>query len=247
MVGNIRTTGRMENTALEFQPRSGAYLASGPFNDLSGSDYSLEVWAKPSHLQHGVIMSLYAADVIPEHATAIELQGPDRFPSIKNPPASIRYVHDSLKGTKTSCFSKKPYDIRRWQHLVAVKSGKKMKLYVNGKLSNTANDSTSLASGLRLMLGWVPVVPTRGFIGQMDEVAIYGRALTEKEITRHYEAVEDEFRTRSPRKSADAQEAVYPADNIPTAESRSRGGPSLVQEKTEREDRIIECNEQEAV
>lgn len=67
-----------------------------------------------------------------------------------------------------------------------------MRLYVNGKLSKTEQDSNAIENPLRLVIGRQDrstVLPARQFVGQLDEVAIYNRAISKKEIVRHYDAV----------------------------------------------------------
>lgn len=202
VVGKVRFAGSKENSSVEFQPKSGAYLISETFDDLASSDYAWEVWVKPSHLHRGEFLALIggeenaATKPQSDHSSALELQGV-RNESIRGKhPGLIRFVHYNpakvYRGT--SCYSKQKYGIRRWQHIVAVKEGAEMRLYVDGELSGTARDKTFLDSGLRLMLGWNKFNPPNVFVGQLDEVALYNRALTEKEVFQHYHAVQDAMR-----------------------------------------------------
>src|SRR5690606_27442275 len=102
-----------------------------------------------------------------------------------------------------SCFSQDLYQVRRWQHVVTVKRGDQMQLYMDGKLSGVARDATTLASGLKLTVGRAePSGSVFQFIGQLDELAVYPRALTTHEIKLHYECV-DWSTTREPRSLVD--------------------------------------------
>src|SRR5690606_27202706 len=106
-------------------------------------------------------------------------------------PGSFRFLHRSPPGIRfqegTSCWSKAPYQVRRWQHVTAVKKADKMRLYIDGVLSATATDRSALPAGLTWVVGRPEksrhIVP---FVGQLDELAIYDRALSEEEIGRHY-------------------------------------------------------------
>jgi hypothetical protein len=53
-------------------------------------------------------------------------------------------------------------------------------------MSGTNQDATFLAPGLRPVLGYDLINHSRRFVGQLDEVAIYDRALSEEEVEQHY-------------------------------------------------------------
>jgi Concanavalin A-like lectin/glucanases superfamily len=132
----------------------------------------------------------------------LELGGPLTTPSTIEHPGRIRFLHrdppsDNAE-TGTSCFSQVPYELRKWAHVVAVKDGSEMRLYVNGKLAAQGNENTKLASGLSLLVGQLDRHRDwRRFIGQIDELAIYNRALSDREILRHFHLA------RPPQASAD--------------------------------------------
>ena len=65
-----------------------------------------------------------------------------------------------------------------------------MRLYVNGELVAEGEDASELPSGLRLLVGRLyPSQGVRPFIGQLDELALYNRALSAEEIATHYQLV----------------------------------------------------------
>ena len=82
--------------------------------------------------------------------------------------------------------------MRRWQHIVAVKHGPQMSIYIDGKQDGEASDASSLAPGQRLVVGRqaLSVDNAIQFIGQLDEVAVYSRALTAEEIQEHCNKIE---------------------------------------------------------
>jgi hypothetical protein len=133
--------------------------------------------------------------VIP-HGMLLELGGSGRMPTAVHHPGRIRFLHRSPASDDrelgTSCYSEEPYTLRRWQHLVAVKEGSAMRLYMNGQLVGEGEDAKELPRGLRLLIGRLyPNSPrsVRPFIGQLDELAVYDRALSLKEIAEHYELI----------------------------------------------------------
>ena len=198
VVGDPRITGRVDNSSLEFQPGSNFYLISEPFDALAGKDYSIEFWLKPSHVQRCGILSLITNEAAENHAFYVELLGPrnakeDLF-SPKHPGAFRFLFRDPPGGdpkSGTSCYSKNPYILRRWQHIVAEKRSAEMRLYVNGKVAGISPVKGSLDPGLRLVLGQLETFSQkRKLVGQLDEVAIYDRVISAEEIAEHYNAVE---------------------------------------------------------
>lgn len=66
-----------------------------------------------------------------------------------------------------------------------------MRLYVNGRLAGTNQDATPMAQGLCAVVGQtIAIDSAKQFFGQLDEISIYDRALTEEEVREHYQAVE---------------------------------------------------------
>ena len=92
-----------------------------------------------------------------------------------------------------NAFSEAEIVPRRWYHLVAVQDGERMRIYLNGELEReVGHTSATGADGYRLVVGSLrpsgyPV--QRAFVGRIDEVAVYRRALRKDEVRAHYEAV----------------------------------------------------------
>ena len=134
---------------------------------------------KPSHYHVGAVISLVgdtptASGILP-HGMLIELGGSGKIPTAVHHPGCIRYLHRSPAGNETqsgtSCYSKTPYTLRKWQHVVATKDGPHMRLYINGEQVAEGEDPSDLPAGLRLLVGRLyPERGVRPFIGQLDEV-----------------------------------------------------------------------------
>ena len=210
VIGNVHFTKTIGNIAAEFQPNSGGYLVSEPLKTLGETEYSMEAWVKPSHLHRGVFLALFSTD--PMALTRLELQG-DRHQSLGHRhPEVLRFVHHTSESEDefgTSCFSKHRYLLRRWQHVVAVKDGGRMLLYIDGKLCGTARDPLPLTPVRRLGVGWDSLNKGWNFVGQLDEVAVYGRVLSEKEILEHYRSVDDSRDTLPSSNSDDSLKVDY--------------------------------------
>jgi hypothetical protein len=200
VVGSLARSGQPGNQAVEFgvTDHGGDIISDEVLDDVIHDSYSVEMWIKPSHYHMGALVSLIgqpetSAGVIP-HGMLLELAGSGAVPTALYHPGRIRFLHrspasdSSLLGT--SCYSSASYNLRKWQHLVAVKDGAAMRLYINGEFAGKGEDTSTLPHGLRLLVGRLyPERQVRPFKGQLDELAIYNRALTEKEIAKHYRLV----------------------------------------------------------
>jgi hypothetical protein len=196
--GQVLFPGDASNRVAEFgrAESKGCFHAQNRL-ELSQSDYSVEVWVKPSHVHTGGCVAwLVEVPIIEQEKLGFYLQlcGTDhywesrargRFRFLhRNPP-----IYDHAVGK--SCFSTKPYSLRRWQHLVATKQGAQMRLYVDGVLVDKREDRMPLPSNLAMVVGKLGR-PGRSssFFGQLDELAIYARALSASEVKEHFESVE---------------------------------------------------------
>jgi hypothetical protein len=185
------------NSTAEFGMTAGpGYLISDDVLDgVIKNDYSVEGWIKPTYFHHGALISLiqWSATESPldRHRFLLELVGPcpgvpsSILRSAEVHPGRIRFIHQS-----TEFYSESPYRARVWQHIAAVRSGSTMRLYSDGKVVATAEDSIQLGSGLRVMMGQLfprnPYIKdelsARLFVGELDEVALYDRAIADVEI-----------------------------------------------------------------
>lgn len=197
--GSLGTTAHQGNQAVEFGvTNQGGAIVSDDVLDKPLDSYSIEFWIKPSHYHVGAVVSLVGDEETPvgtnPHGLLCELGGTGQIPTAVHHPGRVRFLHrdppsnDSTLGT--SCYSTAAYTLRKWQHMVLVKDGGQMRIYFNGELAGSAEDDTQMASDLRLLLGRLyPSRRVRPFIGQLDELALYDRALTPTEIKQHFHVV----------------------------------------------------------
>ena len=213
----VRIVNREGNGVAEFVIRdSAASLSSSePFDEIAGGDYSVAMWAKPSHYQWGTLAALLDRGYdergeIDRHAMIVELHGANAPP--EGQAKSIRFLHRSPPSDQqrgVSCFSSAFYRAQAWQHVAAVKRGDRLELYLNGELVATAIDGTTLPQGLQLVIGQLFTFGTvRPFVGHLDEIAIYDRALSTEEIQEHVAIM------RSAPTAADI--AAAPEENLST-------------------------------
>lgn len=179
-----------------FGAKSGYLIAERSIDELAGKDYTVEAWVKPSHTHWGTILALVrrrtSVREVEGHGFMLEIGGSwARDPASSN---SFRFLHRSPPSSSsregTSCYSVNDYKVRKWQHVAAVKSGDKMRLYVNGHRSATTTDNSRMADDLTLVVGQLfSFESVRPFIGQLDELAIYDHALTNDQIALRYQVV----------------------------------------------------------
>jgi hypothetical protein len=209
-------------STVEFGANAGpGYLIS---DDTVGTDlaenYTLELWAKPTYYHHGTLFSLIdwtpSQSPLGTHRMALEICGPvsgftSPYRSTDATPGRIRFIHEVRKNFDAECFSPAPYAVRKWQHFAAVKDESAMRLFVDGKLVRAEQAVGTLATGLRVLMGQLlPVSPeiedevtSRLFGGELDEVALYNRALSEAELKEHVELVFGHLRHKSTNPNSD--------------------------------------------
>ena len=186
-----------------------AYIvAEDTFESEFDSGYTVELWAKPSHYHWGSLVALLGEPPHPNwswtQGLLLECGGVHAQNSTLGKTGGIRYLHRSPPSTEisdgTSIFSRVLYKLRKWQHIVAVKNQNEMFLYIDGKLLASGEDHSELAKGMKLIVGQLDERQFhRGFVGQLDELAFYPRALTEEEINRHFHSIRSQNHPASKR------------------------------------------------
>ena len=205
------------NRAIEFGSgqNSGKLYSDDALDSAISKEFSLEAWVKSSHIHTASVISLANWSTqeteLPRHLAMLELRGP-AGPFLRDGPDELqrspmhprlypertRFLYRSPPGSDgnigTSAYSKESYVTRQWQHLVGIRQGHDVRLYLNGKRIATAEDhSEPTFEKMKILIGQLhpPVggLPRdrRAFVGELDEVAIYGRALSDAEIKEHFD------------------------------------------------------------
>lgn len=194
--GRVNWAGPAGNHVIELglTENPGSMLVDESWDNVLSGDFSIEFWMKPSHHHLGSMVGFVGAfDPAMRrntHGVLVEINGPVSHvsPSVNR----LRFLHRSpLSAAPTkdaSCYSQKPYAARQWQHVVATKEGDRLRLYVNGTLVDSAKNAKATPNGLQLVIGQLYTdALDRFFVGQLDEIAIYDRALSPGEAARHHE------------------------------------------------------------
>lgn len=201
--GNLRFREASNNVCVDFglHADTGFLATREPLFPSSIDDYSIELWANPTHCHSGVLVSI--ADTLsgfidPErHGALLEFEGPGYAQWAVGERRRLRFLHrpelSSSAKDGTNLHPQKEYTPGHWHHICAVREGEDLRLFVDGALTASAKDGRELAPGLTLKIGQLYMsVPVRQFAGQIDEVAIYDRALSDDEVQSHYQLVRPE-------------------------------------------------------
>jgi hypothetical protein len=211
---SIRLNSGPGNRCAEFGSTAGpGYLFSDDVIDAVGDSYTTEAWVKPSFYHHATLFSLVEPkdSLVHQHKFLLELCGPGPGQPTVRPweahPNQMRYLHRGInRGGPSQCYSPTSYALRKWQHVVITKNKSEMELFIDGDHVASATDKHSLGDRLHVLIGQLypkdsrgrSVMQARQFVGQLDEVAFYDRALSREEIREHFHSARPETGNTSP-------------------------------------------------
>ncbi len=141
-------------------------------------NYTIAVWFRndsPTGAAHDIV-SCYAATVL--HGILLEVRAD----------GTMRFLHRFPLGTGggSNIYTTTTYADGQWHHVAATKSATEIALYIDGKeVGRTADTSVfGAADAFGICLGLLDNerAPDRRFLGAMDDLQIYYRALTAAEI-----------------------------------------------------------------
>ncbi|MFI2781060.1 LamG-like jellyroll fold domain-containing protein [Streptomyces sp. ALB3] len=162
-------TAGVRGSALKFDGEGQYAQTDGPVVDTTG-DYTVSAWA--------------SLDALPgNYATVVSQDG-----RRQENPFYLQYGQGgfafSTPGAHRARLELKP-ELGRWYHLVGVRSGDEIKLYVDGELASTAAAGSADVSTGALSVGrakWSGA-HTDFWNGSVDQVKVYDKALTDQEVT----------------------------------------------------------------
>lgn len=175
IVGNIESVTGVEGQALRFPGGSFISVDGDGLGVTSQSERSISLWARPESLpgDGGGLISKYHHFVVPQSNFYARLS------------AAGSQVVTRLTGEGTNVIDAIAGELDVWQHFVFVlKDGPgNSRIYRNGTLiaSGDLNYNSSVSSE-PLRIGAVVGAGDQTFIGDLDEIRVYERVLTESEI-----------------------------------------------------------------
>lgn len=153
-----------------------------------GDDYSVEMWIRntlpnSSRPVTGYFFSRGAEQPATDHGDHFGISG-----TSGGQPGRLLFYNGSRN--KQSIRGTEVLKINQWYHVAMVRSGGTVSVYLNGDLKRGASGTAKL--GYKSGVGLVFVGGRRdnfaNFQGQLQEVAIFNRSLTEDEVATHYGA-----------------------------------------------------------
>ncbi|MFE6765842.1 LamG-like jellyroll fold domain-containing protein [Streptomyces sp. NPDC057689] len=170
--GTSWTTG-VHGSALKFNGEGQYAETDGPVVDTTG-DYTVSAWA--------------SLDALPGNYGTVVSQDGRR----QENPFYLQYGQGafafSTPGAHRARAEMTP-ELGHWYHLVGVRSGDEIKLYVDGKLASTAPAGSADVSSGALSVGRAKWSGnnTDFWNGSVDQVQVYDKALTDQEVTALYD------------------------------------------------------------
>ncbi|MCH2209471.1 MAG: FecR domain-containing protein [Lentisphaerales bacterium] len=196
--GKLTHKARIENNTFRVDKgNNGAFYVDELLPAINKEEYTIELWLNAA--EHGGEMSLISL-IQPEpdskgralHLTYSQLMSNKK--RLRHLPFDFRFSHryPATVSTGKNAFAKEAYIPGKWYHFVSVRSKNSFSLYINGMLKQTIEESSNNDElDYRFYMGKIdPFRNYRQFIGSIDEVAIYKKALSLQEIKKHFELLE---------------------------------------------------------
>lgn len=170
---------------------SGQYVQIDSLGDLFSGDFTFEFWVRPQRVHRATLFRVFPLDsgLQSSDGSVIELM---EFSA--DDPRSFRFLLRNASFNplekETDLYSKQPYEPERWHHIVGVKTSSQLKLYLDGKLLVQEKCQQRIIEETGLIIGrHIPpeneTHVKRDYLGDLDEMLIYRRALSDSEIRTH--------------------------------------------------------------
>jgi PKD repeat protein len=172
------------NTAATFNGTTTGAVASPLTSVTAAAPFTVEAWVRTSSAAGGAIVN-YGNRVAGNSSSINRLVYVD---------SGGRIVFGVNNGAARNIASVNSYRDGAWHHVAATLGAQGMGLYVDGVLVASRADVTTSSNlagywriGGDLLSGW-PNRPTSNYLaGDIDEVAVYGKALDQATVLRHYQ------------------------------------------------------------
>lgn len=92
---------------------------------------------------------------------------------------------DGTDATASPAVAKEPVKLDKWYNIVGVFDGSEVKVYVDGEEADSVKHAGKIVAGVGLISigdNNEGIAPDYRFVGIIDEVAVYNRALSQGEI-----------------------------------------------------------------
>lgn len=164
------------NSAYRFHGRGNSYIQI-PVSNFTPDSFSICVWAKcDTIIAHAAVI---ASRIGTNQITSLGFDDKSHFFYVAAPLGSydVQYTRSGLDDTS------------KWHFLVGVFTGDSLFLYVDDTLRNKYAQTFAPKLVTPFKIGWDDYDSSRGFVGLIDDIGIWRRALRESEIDSMYKLV----------------------------------------------------------
>ena len=146
--------------------------------NLGEKDYTVSAWFKSGAVGQQTIFAATGTSST-DHLMYIEL----------TTYGIVQFVHRSPIASSggTTLASSESFHDGYWHHVAAVKSDTDLRLYIDGELVDTVSDATESHASVDVVIGRYGVgLSERYFNGSLDDVRLYGAAMSDSEVAQLY-------------------------------------------------------------
>lgn len=164
------------NSAYKFHGRGNSYIQI-PVSNFTPDSFSICVWAKcDTIIAHA---ALIASRIGMNQITSLGFDDKSHFFYVAAPLGSydVQYTRNGIDDTS------------KWHFLVGVFTGDSLFLYVDDTLRNKYAQTFAPKLVTPFKIGWDDYDSSRGFVGSIDDIGIWRRALRPSEIDSMYKLV----------------------------------------------------------
>jgi len=168
-------------------------------NSVGSGDFSVSFWVKIPSIPTGTRVTFYSGDIQNQSTLQLNLRGST---DSSNPTKFRFYSANSSMGTIFDNYSSFQYTTNTWYHVVFVRSGTNMKVYVGDSSTSPSLEMNVTDSNLSQTFGgdyfllnmfpssnpsyWPTGSAYLPGIGDIDELAVFHSALTSSQVTNIY-------------------------------------------------------------
>ena len=197
--GKLTKQARTSNNKFTIEKgHTGGFLVEQPIYGINKKNYTIELWlnAKENASDMSLVSIMNPKPLNKKdgylHLVYTQLMSNNK--RLRCKPFDFRYSHryPATRNIGKNAFAGESYVPGKWYHMVCVRNDSSFSLYLNGELKKTINEKPNNDNlPYTFYMGKIdPLRSLRQFIGQIDEVALYKRALSQDEILEHYKAIE---------------------------------------------------------
>ncbi|WDE97330.1 FecR domain-containing protein [Lentisphaera profundi] len=198
--GALTGKAKIENGFLVFDKGTkGAFVVDEPIQNINSQGHSIEMWVKPLERSKDMmaLASLVALGKPKNNETVKHLAYFGLTPQKSfNRHSPFNFWFASRFPARSgnygvNCYANQDYKGQHWYHLVCIKNKNSLDIYVNGQLANSVQHE--LGSGdkaYQFFVGQMDFHKNSWQLhGSIDEVALYDRPLSAREIETHYQSM----------------------------------------------------------